>query len=183
MNSAATTAWAQDWNAPDEFGVPSNMFGRHPEEFFGRLSRIVMVASLLEHRLLSFYQSLKGIPQHEETNLAASTVVSNIRKDLLALSDANERGQVKAWLDESDYLLDRRNHYVHDLWPAQDGDRIYGWRFDRKATPASPTKHIDLTPEEMQTDLRRFLDAVRLWERLFPMISRGQHIAATGGAS
>lgn len=176
MNSAAMAAWAQDWNTPDDFGVPGNMFGRHSEEFFERLARIVMVAALLEHRLLAFYQSLKGIPQYKETNLAASTVVSKTRKGLHALSGANERGQVEAWLDEVDDLLERRNHYVHDLWPAQSGDRIYGWRFDRKATPGSPTKHIELTAEEMQDDLRRFLDVVRRWERLFPLVSAGHHL-------
>ena len=183
MSDAAASNHARAWDTPDEFGVPGNMFGGHAESFFARLARIVMVAALLEHRLLFFYQALNGVPQHEGASLPASTIVRRIKEGLKAFPALSDHTQVEKWLDECAGLLDRRNHHVHDLWPAQDGGRIFGWRFDRKATPDSLTKFVDLTADEMQADLERLLDAVRIWERVYSLVSGGRHLATSGGAA
>ena len=42
-----------DHVTPDEFGVPSNIMGRHNEEFFSMLGRIVALAAILEYKSLS----------------------------------------------------------------------------------------------------------------------------------
>src|ERR1019366_53974 len=44
----------------DRFGVPSNIMGRHNEEFFAMLGRIVALAAILEYKILVFYQYLVG---------------------------------------------------------------------------------------------------------------------------
>ena len=42
----------------DDFGVPSNIMGLHPEKFFSMLGRIVSLAATLENKTLGFYQDL-----------------------------------------------------------------------------------------------------------------------------
>lgn len=43
-----------DTSDTDPCGVPLNIMGRHPEEFFSILGRIVSLAAILENKLLSF---------------------------------------------------------------------------------------------------------------------------------
>ncbi len=46
--------------AIDEFGVPSNILGPHPEEFFSLLGRIVALAAALESNVRAFCEYLGG---------------------------------------------------------------------------------------------------------------------------
>ena len=50
-------------NGTDRYGVPSNITGRHSEDFFSTLGRIVSLAAILENKILSFYQYLVGRSQ------------------------------------------------------------------------------------------------------------------------
>jgi hypothetical protein len=52
---------SEGWDAPDEFGVPANMLGRHPEEVFAGVGRIVTLSSLLEDRQRVLLQALTGV--------------------------------------------------------------------------------------------------------------------------
>jgi hypothetical protein len=49
----------------DDYGVPSNLMGTHPEEFFALLGRIVALSASLENHVLVIYQSLVGAAQNE----------------------------------------------------------------------------------------------------------------------
>ena len=55
-------------DASDDFGIPLNIMGRHPEDFFSVLGRIVALSATLEHQVLTFYQYLVGRDQTAYTD-------------------------------------------------------------------------------------------------------------------
>ena len=71
-----------DMNATDDFGVPLNITGRHAEDFFSVLGRIVALAAILENRILVFYQYLVGRRQDEHTELAVGQLITKALKEL-----------------------------------------------------------------------------------------------------
>lgn len=114
------------WDEPDEFGVPSNMFGYVPEDFIRALGRIVMLSALVEN-LLAHLVARTGRLDSEETMTwaagrltAALDRIANVRKlDPRVL-------EVKA---EVRQLLDVRNALVHSMWPFHGGRAPRGWRY------------------------------------------------------
>jgi hypothetical protein len=69
----------------DTYGVPFNIMGRHPEEFFSLLGRIVSLAATLENKILSFYQYLVGRSQTEYSELSVSQHIAKSLKELQRL--------------------------------------------------------------------------------------------------
>ena len=49
----------------DDYGIPNNMFGPVPDVFFATVGRVVMVASLLEVRLLDLLTELDRASQEQ----------------------------------------------------------------------------------------------------------------------
>lgn len=62
-----------DATETDDFGAPLNIMGRHPEDFFSILGRIVALAAILENKILVFYRYLVGRRQEDHTELAVRT--------------------------------------------------------------------------------------------------------------
>lgn len=48
---------------PDRFGVPDNMFGPMPEDFYSAVGRVVLIAALLEVKLVDLLNTLDRVPQ------------------------------------------------------------------------------------------------------------------------
>jgi hypothetical protein len=161
----------------DPFGVPSNLMGHHPEEFFSMLGRIVALSASLEYRLLSFYQSLAGRDQNAFIELSVSRVIAGARKELHRLADPEERRMAAEYLDEAETITKRRNDYVHNLWPAQPGGCTFGWRRPQKKG-VTGTIIVKGTLEEMSDDLNRlvvFLE-VRDQHRIYGLVSSSRHL-------
>jgi hypothetical protein len=70
----------------DQFGVPSNIMGRHNEEFFSLLGRIVALAAILEYKILVFYQYLVGRRQDVFTELTVAKLIARAQEDLHRLN-------------------------------------------------------------------------------------------------
>ena len=66
-----------DATETDDFGVPLNIMGRHPEDFFSILGRIVALAAILENKILVFYRYLVGRRQEDHTELAVGRLIAN----------------------------------------------------------------------------------------------------------
>ena len=142
----------------DEYGVPSNLMGTHHEDFFALLGRIVALSASLENHVLVIYQSLVGAAQSEYTNLPVGRLLANCRTELQRLdSRPSDRERVEMFLSEAEAIIERRNHYVHNLWPAQPGGRLFGWRPPR-AKDAQEAITIEATLPEMRGDLASLVD-------------------------
>jgi hypothetical protein len=160
----------------DDFGVPSNIMGSHPERFFSMLGRIVSLAATLENKTLGFYQDLVGSTQEEHIELPISKLIGNSLKELRRLPQADAE-LAREWLLEAGAITRRRNDYVHSLWPAQAGGKLFGWRTRRRKDGGS-VEIVKLTHDDMQADLSRIvaLLEVKRLHRFLGLVSSGQHL-------
>jgi hypothetical protein len=158
---------AEEWNSesgdedflieyvtPDAYGVPSNLLGRHREDMFSMVGRIVMLSATLENRLLSIYQSLVGAGQNKFTTVPVGQLIDRCGSELDRLDDRPDHRQLmETFLADAKVVIERRNHYVHNLWPAQAGDKLWGWRPSRDKNVLEAVT-VETTLEEMRTDLK-----------------------------
>jgi hypothetical protein len=177
---------AEDWGdeefvtdrvTPDRFGVPPNLMGRHPEEFFSILGRIVSLAAILENKILVFYQYLVGRRQDEHTGLFVGQLIANALQELPRLPPA-DRELAEEFLLEAKAITDKRNDYVHTLWPAQGDGRLFGWRAVSKEKAETASITTEGTLDEMRDDLMRLVDLLEVnrLNRLLGLVSGGQHL-------
>jgi hypothetical protein len=160
----------------DDFGVPSNIMGPHPEEFFSILGRIVSLAATLENKTLGFYQDLVGSTQEEHIELPVSKLIEKSLKELRRLPPAGAE-LARGWLLDARGITRRRNDYVHSLWPAQTGGKLFGWRMRRRKDGGS-LEIVKLTHDDMQEDLNRLvaLLEVKRLQRFLGLVSGRQHL-------
>jgi hypothetical protein len=157
----------------DEYGVPSNLMGTHHKDFFALLGRIVALSASLENHVLVIYQSLVGAAQNEYTNVPIGKLLERCRKELHRLgSRPGDRELVEMFLSKAEAIIKRRNHYVHNLWPAQPGGRLFGWRPPR-AKGAHEAITVEATLSEMRSDLASLVDVLNVhhWHRLLSVVS------------
>lgn len=161
----------------DSFGVPSNLTGNHPEEFFSMLGRIVALSALLENRVLVFYQYLVGRRQDEHTELGVGTLIANALGEIQRLPEPADRQLAEQFLMEAKAITGRRNDYVHNLWPAQSDGRLFGWRVPQKKN-AQEVLTTTSTLDEMRDDLRSLvaLLEVSYINRVLGLVSGGDHL-------
>lgn len=137
----------------DAYGVPSNLLGRHREDLFSMLGRIVMLSATLENRLLSIYQSLMGASRSEFTNVPVGKLIGRCNDELHRLDGRpDHRLLLETFLADAKVIIEQRNHYVHNLWPAQAGDKLWGWRPSRDKNVLEAVT-VETTLEEMRADL------------------------------
>lgn len=159
----------------DDFGVPLNIMGRHPEEFFSMIGRIVTLSATLEHQVLVFYQYLVGRDQTAYTDWSVSKLIRQARRELKRLP-APDADLARQWLREADEIRKVRNDYVHNLWPAQGGGRLFGWCTSSRSEKASIT--TEKTVDDMRADLDRVIELLRMsrLHRIQGLVSGGQHL-------
>jgi hypothetical protein len=165
-----------DRNSPDLFGVPLNIMGRHPEDFFSILGRIVALAAVLENKILVFYQYLVGRRQDEYTELSVGQLITNALRELHRLPPA-DGDRAKQWLLEAEAIVAKRNAYVHNMWPAQGDGRLFGWRVPKKRN-ATEAITSEGTLEEMRVDLNRLVALLQVnrLHRILGLVSGGDHL-------
>jgi hypothetical protein len=157
----------------DDYGVPSNLMGTHHEDFFALLGRVVALSASLENHVLVIYQSLVGAAQNHHTNVPVGNLLARCRKELHRLEGRpNDRQLVEIFLSKAETTIERRNHYVHNLWPAQPGGRLFGWRPPREKG-AQEAITVEATLPEMRRDLASLVELldVRRWHRLLSVVS------------
>jgi hypothetical protein len=138
----------------DAYGVPSNLLGRHPEDLFSIMGRIVMLSATLENRLVSIYQSLMRAAQSEYTNVPVGKLINRCGDELHRLDGRpDHRLLMETFLADAEAIIERRNHYVHNLWPAQAGDKLWGWRPSRDKNVLEAVT-VETTLEEIRADLK-----------------------------
>lgn len=166
----------------DAFGVPSNIHGPHPEEFFSMLGRIVALSATLESNVRTFSEHLAGLPQDALASTNFKDLVKDARGDLERLIAPDDRDLADDFLSRAEAAVLKRHVYAHSMWPAQGGGRLFGWKPNRK-TSASATDMISTTLAEMREDVLRFvaLCEVPYWHRILSLVSGGEHLRRGGG--
>jgi hypothetical protein len=151
----------------DRLGVPHTLMGLHDEDFFAVLGRIVPLCALLENHLLTVCQGLTGSGQHEHTRRSASKLIELSEHELVTLTDGADRQLVEDFLSSAAKLMERRNDYVHSLWQAQGGERLFAWRPFRDPTDQAAMM-LETNLEEMEAYLASLIDVLdsSKWRRI-----------------
>lgn len=111
----------------DRFGVPDNAFGLVPEDFYGLVGRIVMLAPLVDDRVLSLLWALDSAPQQEHSGKHTDAVVRMIRSRLESWpKTVHDEGEVL--LKRAEAALRTRHALAHSLWPNPTMEAAQGWR-------------------------------------------------------
>jgi hypothetical protein len=122
----------------DGFGVPNNMLGKVPENFYGLLGRVVSITALMEAKLDDLVGTLTDKVQSKFAGQDTGRALSMARRMFifpLAERPSTPYRVAKEALD----LLDRvealaheRNSVVHSVWPGVSLDDVRGWRHTPK---------------------------------------------------
>jgi len=115
------------YGEPDRFGVPARFFGAADEDFYAVLGRVVMVAALLEDRLLTLLTVLAKVPQGEYAGVSFTRLSKETRK-ALRVRPTDYANQVIDVLDRLAVRFEQRNELVHSLWPSPTLERAWGHR-------------------------------------------------------
>jgi hypothetical protein len=118
----------------DRFGVPENMFGPVPDDFYGLVGRIALVSTLLEDKVMTMLYSLDTKPHPTYAGLPASQVAPEIRKRLKRRAEVLGEalvGEIDDAVTASATVLDQRHALIHSLWPNPTLDKAQGWRSKR----------------------------------------------------
>lgn len=152
----------------DRFGVPDNYFGIVPDDFYGLVGRIGLVAALLDDRILGLLWALDDRPHPTHAGRPTSQLESEIRKrldlraealgkDLVAEIDTALAGAVQA--------IEDRHALLHSLWPQPTMEKAQGWRSKRVkgSEHGSEVVWFETSGEKLQQcldELVRMIEAV-----------------------
>lgn len=154
----------------DDYGIPNNMFGPVPDVVFATVGRVVMVASLLEVRLLDLLTELDRASQDKHAGKSASELVKGCcaALDRYDTHFAQPAGQT---LEGARDALRERNAVVHSVWPNPSADGAFGWRPVREKRrdppdPTGPFESITVDARQLRDLISRSVALVRQVDRL-----------------
>jgi hypothetical protein len=111
----------------DAYGVPEGFFGRVPEEFYGLVGRVAMVAAIVDEKVSNLACGLHPeVMQQEYAGKPAKALRDLARAGLERTPDFKDRGI--DLLDRTENGLRNRHALVHSVWPNPTVDSASGWR-------------------------------------------------------
>lgn len=134
----------------DDYGLPVGILGRHPDEFYAAMGRIVCVCAVLEQQLTIMRHALARVEPGKFTHEPVNGQIKAARALSRGLSDPGGE-RIGAFLDRASLAFERRNAVVHSAFPAQADGRIWGHRPARARTVLDGTAD---TVEMSLADLR-----------------------------
>lgn len=140
-------------NDVDAYGLPTGILGRHPEEFYGVMGRVVCVCAVLEDQVTTLRHTLACVQQGMYTHQPISKQIETARSLSQDMPDWAAH-VVTVFLDEVQAAFCLRNNLVHSSFPAQPDGRLWGHRPTRDRTVTDGSAD---TVETSIDELRRFL--------------------------
>lgn len=144
----------------DRYGIPENMFGEVPEDFYALVGRIALVSTLVEDRLLGILWALDDQPQPTHAGHSASRIKELVEARLHKVSSP-VADRIQSLLDRISKALERRHALVHSLWPNPTEHQAEGWRSRRLPKALGGGSEIVWTQtsvDALQVDLRDLID-------------------------
>lgn len=143
------------------------MFGDVPEDFYGLVGRVALVAALLEDRLHVLFCALAHAPQDCMAGLPGTVLIDECRVRLDGVR-AERRDEAAAFLDAAHAALLRRHEVVHSLWPFTSQGEVHGWRNVPKSGRQSgePVAWSSLNAEQVPDLVADLVDIVERCRQL-----------------
>lgn len=148
----------EDAHVPDSHGVPTNVFGVVPENFYGLIGRIAMLAPVVEKELHWLHDVITGATQDEVAGIPFGQLSSRC-KTALAQGPPEVATIAIPAIDMAVVAAKRRNAIVHSLWPDPSLSRAIGHRPVRPKERAPGSSDWTLTISTDQDDLRSLIKA------------------------
>lgn len=169
----------------DRFGIPDNVFGAHDEDFFSALGRVASLSALIEHQALGTFQTMTNALQSDYAQLPASQLIEKACTALRPINDDQHKQTLQRYFKDVGVVLRERNDYIHNHWPAQPGDRLFGWRHGRdKNAPADKQyKSLETTMGELKGFIVRLVELVQRRDRVYVAACALQQLKLSAGAS
>lgn len=131
-----------DFGPRDRFGVPARFFGVVDDDFYGLIGRIVMMAAVLEDRLITLRTVIREPIAHQATYAGkpSSELIKGITKELGKRPDGF-RATGEVLIGRLERAFDRRNDVVHSLWPNPTMEHAFGHRTVTKSRRLTDGDH------------------------------------------
>jgi hypothetical protein len=112
------------------------------------------------------------------TELTVSRLSAAAQEELHMLNAPEDHQLAQEFLSEVTAVIQKRNSYVHNLWPAHSGGRIFGWRMPPKKNAKEPII-TEGTLDEMRDDLEHLVALLEVnhLNRILGLVSGGQHLS------
>jgi hypothetical protein len=150
----------------DDYGLPAGIVGRHPDEFYGAMGRIVCVCAVLEDKVTALRHTLARAPQGKYTQQPVSKQIDVARSFSRGLPDAAPK-PISAFLDEVDDALRRRNDLIHSSFPAQPDGRLWGHRPTRdKSVTDGRADTVETSLEELHAFIIELAELVQRFNQV-----------------
>jgi len=142
----------------DRYGVPNQMFGRLPEDFYGLIGRVVAISALVETKLGDLVATLSDTIQSTYAGEDSGRAIKNARRLLLFPLSVRPgvpftvAAQLNELVDRVEVAMRERNDIVHSVWPAASLESARGWRPSPKGqrpNDAEWTKWYETTELEL----------------------------------
>lgn len=148
-------------NDVDSFGLPAGVLGRHPEQFFAAIGRVVCVSAVLEEKITVLRHTLAGAPQGRFTQEPMSKQIHAATSLAGALPDPDAE-RVRMFLRESEHAFIRRNGLVHSSFPAQPDGSLWGHRPTRdKSVTDGRSDTVETSIEELTEFIAELAELVQ----------------------
>lgn len=148
-------------NGVDDYGLPVGVLGRHPDEFYGAIGRVVCVCAVLEDKATALRHTLARVRQGQYTKQPVSKQIDVARSLSRNLTDSAAQ-TITAFLDEVEDAFRRRNDLVHSSFPAQPDGRLWGHRptRDNSVTDGSADT-VETSIEELHAFIHQLAELVQ----------------------
>ncbi|MBM0123439.1 hypothetical protein [Pimelobacter simplex] len=156
-------------NSVDAYGLPVGLLGRHSDEFYGAVGRVVCVCAVLEDQITTLRHTLAGASQGQFTHQPVKVQIDAART-LACRVPAAAAGVIVAFLDEAANAFSRRNDLAHSSFPAQPDGRIWGHR------PARDRTVTDGRADTVETNVEAILELIG---ELSALVGRFSQVHAT----
>jgi hypothetical protein len=133
----------------DDYGLPLDVLGFHPDEFFSAIGRVVCVCAVLEDKVATLRHTLERARQGSFT-LQPMTQQIRRARDLSRRLPEPAPETIGAFCDRAETAFARRNELVHSSFPAQADGRLWGHRPVRdKINADGSAQTVETTLEEL----------------------------------
>jgi len=150
------------------------MFGDVPEDFYGLVGRVTLVATLLEDRLHVLYCALARAPQDSKAGEPGTVMIRECRSRLGKVRP-ERRDEAAAFLADAEAALLKRHEVVHSLWPFNQPGEVRGWRnvpSRRRSREDRPVEWTSLHEGELPNLLTTLVQLVDRCQRLEQWVTR-----------
>lgn len=169
-------ALMQEPNGVDEYGLPVGIVGRHPNEFYSAIGRVVCVCAVLEDKVTTLRHTLERASQGSFTHQQVSDQISAARNLSRGLPEPAPE-KIRAFCDKAEAAFHRRNDLVHSSFPAQPDGRLWGHRpvRDRTITDGS-AKTVETSIDELRAFISEVASLVVGFNRVHALAGLGTDI-------